>query len=134
MLISWLFISLFHSQISVLLNSNIFSFKLDPKCCFARCCEAPFLIHPIVRIFPIVLIFPIVPIFPILHCKYIQWKLGPPWKSVQVTYKYLPYTFQWYYSGKWDTNKKCKNYIECICSLFRKTGLILDSIKITNPS
>ena len=26
------------------------------------------------------------------------------------------YTVQWDYSGKWDTRKKSKNYIEYICS------------------
>ena len=25
-------------------------------------------------------------------------------------------TVQWDYSGKWDTRKKCKNYIEYICT------------------
>ena len=26
-------------------------------------------------------------------------------------------TVQWDYSGKWDTIKKCKNYMEYICSM-----------------
>ena len=26
------------------------------------------------------------------------------------------YLVKWDYNGKWDTSKKCKNYIEYICS------------------
>ena len=34
-----------------------------------------------------------------------------------VVIKCKQFSVQWDYIGKWDTRKKCKNYIEYICSV-----------------
>jgi hypothetical protein len=46
------------------------------------------------------------------HCKSVFTFFLSTWNSNQM------YTVQWDYSGKWNTRKKCKNYIEYFCSVY----------------
>ena len=51
------------------------------------------------------------------QCKYriISVQFG---KTTSIQQRYdITVGLQWDYSGKWDTHKKCKNYIEYICSV-----------------